>query len=55
MTKRGVVRLHNAFFNGELGEYGEIFINQIDSLGEQLGNFGEQMEEVFAIFIVCLI
>ena len=37
MTKRGVVRLHNAFFNGELGEYGEIFINQIDSLGEQLG------------------
>ena len=55
MTKRGVVRLHNAFFNGELGEYGEIFINQIHSLGEQLGNFGEQMEEVFAIFNAYLI
>ena len=40
------MRLHNTFFNGELGEYGGIFINQIDSLWEQLGNFGEQFAMV---------
>lgn len=34
MTKKGVLQMQNAFFVGEFGGFGEILINQIDSIGE---------------------
>lgn len=50
MTKKGVLQMQNAFLVGDFGECGEILVNQIDSIGEHLGNFGEQIEAIWAWF-----